>query len=259
MKTTKYIILTVAGALLMSLGGCKTEGTMLYDGGDNVCFWTHSLTHSFYNATPEQMPTDVIKARLNIMGYTAPYERRVEGVVVEDRPDTPPEQKRTTAKPEQYKVLGGYIPAGSDAGWFEVEVENIEEIAESNLKLHLRLVENEHFGHGLKENDYIYLTWSRKPLKPQTWNGMQYFFCATYSTKVYELFMEVTGLKEFWYYTPGPDPVNNPADMKVNEAQGVAWGTEFGNRVRAYNKDHPDSPLLHDDGDLKGEPIISIH
>ncbi len=256
MKTIRYIL---TGTALLLLAGCGESPLQTYNAGNNVCFWAHVANHSLYGASPEDMPVDTIRVRLNIMGFTAPVDRTVSGRAVEDQPGTADDKRLTTATPDQYRILGGMIPAGETAGWFEVEVKNIEAIAEGDLKLNVRLTENEHFGPGLKENQSISLTWSRRLLQPETWRAMRFFFCADYSTQVYRIYMQVTGLKEFWYYNPGPDPVNNPEDAKVSAETGRAWGRAFGDVVRTYNAAHPDAPMLHDDGAKSGLPIIPIN
>lgn len=240
------------------LNGCKEDPLQAYTGGDAVCFWEHAKSYSFYGASTAELPTGIIRVKINIMGYTKPYDRTVAGVALEDAPNTPVDQKRTTASPDEYRILGGSISANSVDGWFEVELKNVDKIAADELKLNVLLTENEHFIPGLKENESIVITWSRALLRPQTWNGMQYFFCATYSSQVYKIYMEITGLREFWYMTAGPDPENNPEDAKISEAMGFVWGRMFGDYIRAYNLEHPDAPMLHDDGTLAGERIIPI-
>lgn len=259
MKTIKYIFIAVPLLICGLLAGCKEDSLQAYNAGDNVCFWTHSMNYSFYGASAEELPAGTIEMDLNIMGFTAPYDRTVTGIAIEDDPSTPAEDKKTTATPDQYRILGGTIPAGETTGKFYVEVKNVEQIADSELKLYLKLTENEHFGLGLKENQHIQLTWSRKLLQPQTWNAMRFFFCSVYSTQVYRLYMQVTGLREFWYYNAGPDPDNNPDDAKVSAEQGRAWGKAFGDIVRTYNAEHPDAPMLHDDGTQAGMPIIPVN
>lgn len=255
MKSIKLFGLTLLlSAMAASLGGCKEDALQAYDGGDNVCFWNHTQNFSFYGASVAEMPEGIIELDINIMGYTAPYDRTVTGEAVEDAPDTPEEEKVTTAMPDQYRILGGVIPAGSTTGKFRIAVVNFDELSETELRLAVRLTANEHFGLGLKENQYITLRWSRMLMRPKTWNDMAMFFCSTYSTQVYRLIMEVTGMQEFYYFTDGPDPLNNPLDIRLTPEACAAYGRAFGDLVRQLQAE--DDPRgYHDDGTAAGQLI----
>lgn len=259
MKSIQLFGLALGVLLLPGLTGCKEDALQEYIGGDNIGFWIHAKSHSLYGASPEELPVDIIELDLHIMGFTAPYDREVAVEVVEDEAGTPQENKLTTATPGQYRILDGVVPANSTTGKLRIEVTNLPMLAYDELRIHVRVVENNHFKPGLKENQYINVLWSARLLRPQTWNAMRFFFCSTYSTQVYRLYMQATGLKEFWYYNAGPDPVNNPEDAKVNPEMGYAWGRTFGDLVRKYNAEHPGEPMVHDDGDRKGEPIVPIY
>ena len=122
-----------------------------------------------------------------------------------------------------------------------------DELKEKELKLNLAIKENEDFSVGLGENRSITITWSQKIMQPTTWRAMRFFFCSTYSTQVYKIFMQVTGLKEFYYYE---------GIVSVDEA--YVMGRNFGNVLRAYEKEHG-TPMLHDDGTAAGTPIVPLH
>ena len=241
-------ILVLGLLTLTSLNSCKKEEIPYFTGDNSANFWLHSLNHSLFGASSAQLPQDTIVLNLSIVGEMANYDRVVKAVVEEDAPGTAEAQRLTTATPNQYKILDGIIPANKLKGEIRVVVKNDDILAtKEDLKLRIKMADNKDFKIGLKENNYINLKWSRLILQPSTWNGMRFFFCATYSTQVYKIFMEVTGLKQFYYY-----------EGLVSVAEGYVMGTNFGNRVRELSQQQG-SPLLHDDGPSKGLPIIPIY
>ena len=241
----------VLGAMVLGavvLGGCTEDALKAYSGGDAVCFWVRERNHSLYGATVEMLPVDTISVRITIMGYPRPYDRTVTGAAVEG--------VNTTAAPGEYRILGGLIPANATDGWFQVEVKNMDKLQTEQLSLNVVLTENEYFIPGLKENRNMALTWTCKLVQPQTWATMSSYICATYSTLVYRLIIQITGRTEIWYSaTSGSNP-NDPEGGWVSLVQVQLWGLEFGNYVRTYNAEHPDAPLLHDDGVAAGTPVI---
>lgn len=240
--------LVLGGLTLASLNSCKKEEIPYFTGENSANFWLHSLNHSLFGATSVELPQDTIVLSLSIVGKMADYDRVVKAVVDEDAPGTAEAQRLTTATPNQYKILDGIVPANKLKGEIKVVVKNDDVLAtKEDLKLRIKMVDNKDFKVGLKENYYINLKWSRLILQPSTWNGMRFFFCATYSTRVYKIFMEVTGLKQFYYY-----------EGLVSAAEGSVMGTNFAKRVRELSEQQG-SPLLHDDGPSKGLPIIPIY
>jgi len=243
----KKIILILAGGSLL-LAGCEKSGLKPYTGKNTVGFWVHSINHSFYGEGVETLPKDTIVLDLAVTGDIVDYDRYVDGTFIPDAEGTPEEElKNTAVEGKDYTILGGVVKANEEYGKFRVEVVNRDELKDKELKLNLSIKENKDFTVGLNENRSIVITWSQKVMRPATWNAMRFFFCSTYSTQVYKIFMQVTGLKEFYYYE---------GIVSVDEA--YVMGRNFGNAVRAYEKEHG-TPLLHDDGTAAGTPIIPLH
>lgn len=248
MKYKKFNLLIVAFAII-TLAGCKKEEIPFFNGGDSVNFWLHTYGFSLFGATTVELPQDTIILDMALSGRISPKDRFVTAKAVEDAPGTPEDKRLTTATPDQYEILGGVIPANESIGKFKVLIKNPESLAAdgSELRLKIKTIENQDFKLGLTENIFINLKWSREILQPATWNAMRYFFCATYSTEVYKIFMEVTGLKQFYYF-----------QGLVTQEEGFVMGKNFGDRVRELSAQQG-SPLLHDDGPKAGLPIIPIH
>lgn len=246
MKRIFKVSVFLIGALLW--GACEKEEVPYFNGQDSANFWIHVTNHSLFGATTEELPQDTIELNIALSGQIKDYDRFVKMVVREDPPGTPDDLRRTTASPDHYEILGGVIPAGEIYGKAKFVVKNPAILeTQPNLKARLEIVDNEHFGLGLMENNYINITWSREILQPETWRAMRFFFCAVYSTQVYKIFMEVTGLTQFYYY-----------EGEISQEEGWVMGRKFGDRVRELSAQQG-SPLLHDDGPNAGLPIIPIH
>lgn len=246
MKKVKIIFLFSLMSFFIT--GCNKEEVKFFDGDNSVNFWQHVWRQSLFGASTAELPQDTMILDIALSGRTASYDRQAMAVAVEDEQGTPQEAKKTTAKPNQYQILGGIIPADSMYGKFKVVIMNPESLADnSELRLRIRMVENKDFVVGLRENSFIDLAWSRAILQPPTWRAMRFFFCATYSTTVYKIFMEVTGLKEFYYY-----------EGEITQEEGWVMGKKFGDRVRELSA-LQGSPLLHEDGPAAGTPIVPIH
>lgn len=240
------MFLLVSNALL--LAGCAKSELKPYTGGNTVGFWIHSINHSFYGEGVETLPKDTVELDLAVTGDIVDYDRHVDGTFIPDPAGTKEEDlKNTAVEGKDYNILGGIVKANEEYGKFRVEVINQNILKDQELKLNLTIKENKDFSVGLNENRSIVITWSQKVMRPTTWRAMRFFFCSTYSTQVYRIFMQVTGLKEFYYYE---------GIVSVDEA--YVMGRNFGNVVRAYEKEHG-TPMLHDDGDAAGTPIIPLH
>lgn len=243
---TKIMLLAAIGSLLCS--GCEKSGLTPYTGGNTVGFWVHSINHSFYGEGVETLPKDTVVLDLAVTGSIVDYDRSVDGTFIPDPEGTKEEDlKNTAVAGRDYTILGGVVKANEEYGKFRVEVINRDELKDKELKLNLAIRENEDFKVGLNENRSIVITWSQKVMRPATWNAMRFFFCSTYSTQVYRVFMQATGLKEFYYY-----------EGIVSQEEGYVMGRNFGNIVRAYEKEHG-TPMLHDDGTAAGTPIVPLH
>lgn len=245
-KNIKYAI--ALAVQLFGLCGCEKSALVGYSGENTVGFWVHAVNHSLYGKNNEELPVDTVVLDLAITGEMEDRDRVVEGVFIADAPGTVEEKRSNTAvEGEHYRILGGMVKANEQYGKFKVEIINNDILEENELKLNLSIWPNKDFEPGLKENRNIVITWSRKIMKPATWHAMRFFFCADYSTQVYKVFMQATGLKEFYYY-----------EGLVSEEEGYVMARNFGNIVRAYEEEHG-TPMLHDDGPMKGMPIIPLH
>lgn len=248
MRNNMYIKLMIGLINVALLTSCQKEKLAEYSGGNSVGFWIHSINHSLYGYTVDELARDTLTLDLAITGRPVDYDRYVEGVFIPDEEGIELDKRNNTAiEGRDYNILGGIIKANEEYGKFKVEIINTDYLREHELKLNLCIKENDDFVIGLRENRSVIITFSQKIMQPLTWDAMSYFFCPTYSTKVYKVFMQATGLKEFYYF-----------EGLVSEEEGYVMGRNFGNIVRAYEKKYG-TPMLHDDGPAAGTPIIPIN
>ncbi|MBO9632555.1 MAG: DUF4843 domain-containing protein [Chitinophagaceae bacterium] len=248
MKKYNFIAVIITLLMFTATTGCKKDEVKFFDGRNSVNFWAHVWRQSLYGATTAEVPQDTMYLDIALSGRKVSRDRFVTAEAVEDAAGTPEASKKTTATPDQYQIIGGVIPADSLNGKFKVVIRNPEALATlPELRLRIRMKESEDFMLGLKENNFIDLAWSREILQPATWRAMRFFFCATYSTTVYKVIMDVTGLREFYYY-----------EGLVTQEEGYVMGKKFGDKVREISAAQG-SPLLHEDGPAVGTAIIPIY
>lgn len=243
MFTRRYTIRGLLILATLTLFSCQKEGLVEYHGGDCISFQKHSSFLSFLGYTSEVVLKDTLAVDLAVAGDKADYDRYVSAIAIEDEAGTKDSDRKTTAKPDEYRILGGVVKAGEIYGKFEIEFLNSERLATEDLKLRIALQPSEDFELGLAENTEIDLTWTRKLLQPKTWTTMAKYFCSTYSTRVYQTIITVTGLDEI------------PDDMSREELR--VWGRKFGDYVRKYEVDNG-KPMLHDDGVGAGTIITPL-
>lgn len=249
---TKLNFLLLMAVVLLTLVSCEQEGLQEFNGNASANFWIHSINRSFYGATPEEKPLDTITLKLAIVGYTTNYERSVRAeAYVPDKATMGEGQYR--AEPGQYKILGGTIPPKSIYGEFKVEIKNEKRLAKDEIVLNLKIVENEHFGLGLRENQAVQMMWTAKMVRPETWNSMRFFFTPVYSTQAYKIIIQAMNGKTEFYYSG-----HYKGENTVSEAEGLVMGHKFGEIIRAYKEKHG-KPMLHDDGVNANLPIEPIY
>lgn len=244
MSMNKYIASMALVGSLFLLASCEKEPLVPYHGGNFVSFQKHNSYISFLGYTYEAKPLDTLVVELAIGGDMADYDRYVTGVVVEDSVGVKDEERRTTATPDEYRILGGVVKAGEVYGKFGIELVNSDRLLDEDLKVCIRLIPSDDFELGLRPNVEMDITWVRRLVKPATWERMRTFFCDQYSTIVYQTIIKVTGLSEI------------PIGMAHEELRVL--GRKFGDYVRAYNEEHG-TPMVHDDGDDKGTIVRPMY
>lgn len=175
-----------------------------------------------------------------IIGDTVNYDRHFKAEVVRDT--------STTASDSQYEIIGGIVKAGEFTGTLSIKLRNSPELSTSSVSVKVKLIDSEDMKAGNVEANQYIVRWTNKIIIP-SWTYYRVFFCSVSSTAVYRLIVQTTGLKTF------------PASQYValGTAGAQALGTQFGDYVKQWNKDHPNDHLKHDDGTRAGQDIVPVY
>lgn len=237
MKKIKHIIYTAVAGMLMLQASCKKDEISSFSANPAVNFTIPSTDYSFLGnpATEHIQEIDV-----KIMGNAADHDRTFTAVVVNDA--------ATTAKPNQYRVIGGIVKAGQFTGKLSVAVLKSDELNTSKVNVKLRLVDSGDFKAGNIETSEFVLGWTNQVVLP-SWTYYRIFFSAASSNKAYQLIVQVTGLKTL-----------TVAEYRaMGQIAAEAQGTKFGDYVKQWNLDHPNDRLKHDTGTSAGLDIVPLY
>lgn len=225
-------------AMSIILTACKKQDITAYKADSAVNFTAKISEYSFIT-NPLNEYTQEIEVR--VIGNTADHDRSFNAVAIKD--------DATTAKDNQYEIVGGVVKKGEFTGKLLVKVKNSVELNTKKVTVKLKLTESADFKVGNLESNTLVLGWTNQILAPNPWGYFQYFFTTRASTAAYRIILQTTGLKTFTL-----------AEYRVmGEPGAIALGTAFGDYVKQWNKDHPNDHLKHDDGTLAGQEITPLY
>lgn len=234
MKKIQYITLFFLIGVFATLVSCEKDEIMSFEGKPAINFKGESTEYSFLVNQENEYIQEV---EVRIIGDTTDYDRNFSVEVVKDT--------NTTATSEQYEILDGVVKAGEFTGKLSVKLFNSDALADTMVRIKLKLIDSDDFVAGNIESSYYEIGWTDKIIVP-SWGLYKYFFCATKSTSCYRAIVASTGLVKF----------GMTEYRAMSYATGATvLGTIFGDYVKQWNLDHPNEPLRHDDGDKKGELI----
>lgn len=237
MKKAKYILYMAIAVISILQVSCKKEEIASFTANSAVNFTTTQLDYSFLGNPSAEYIQDI---EVRIMGNTADHDRTFNAVVVNDA--------STTAKPDQYRIIGGVVKAGQFTGKLSVAVINSTELNTATVKVKLKLTDSGDFKAGNIENNEFVLGWTSQIIVP-AWTYYRSFFSTASSNNVYRIIVEVTGLKTL-----------TAAEYRaMGQIAAEAAGTKFGDYVKQWNLDHPTDHLKHDNGTLAGQDIVPLY
>ncbi|WP_420477460.1 DUF4843 domain-containing protein, partial [Noviherbaspirillum sp. ST9] len=171
-----------------------------------VNFVGQTTEYSFMS-NPENEYVQEVDVR--ILGDTVDYDRHFSAEVVKD--------SLTTARDDQFEIIGGVVKAGEFTGKLSVKLRNAPELSTSKIAVKLKLIDSEDFKAGNIELSTFVVTWSNQVVVP-SWTYFRYYFTAVASTSAYRAIVVSTGLTRL-----------TAADFRVMQAAGAeALGTKFG-------------------------------
>lgn len=237
MKKANYILYMAIAGIFILQASCKKDEISSFTANSAVNFTAKELDYSFLG-NPSGEYIEEIEVR--IIGNAVDHDRTFDAVVVND--------SVTTAKPNQYRIIGGIVKAGEYTGKLSVELLNSNELNNTTVKLKLKLVDSEDFKAGNIESNAFILGWTNQIVLP-SWTYYKIFFSVASSNKAYQTIVEQTGLKT----------ITATEFRAMGQIAVEAAGTKFGDYVKQWNLDHPGDHLKHDTGTLAGQDIVPLY
>lgn len=234
-----WLVAGVIGCLM----SCQKEEIMIYRQDAGLSFWGQATAeYSFFDNPGAASYTQDI--RVVTSGDSVNYDRHFAVAIVEN--DT---NYESTARPGQYKLLEGTIPAGKFEGNLPVEILYTPDMDDSSFVVYLKLLPGKDFPLGSFDNRYFSLKMTNKLVKPKNWGNMTYYLGTPFSSSWYNFILNVIGMR----YIPYPTAKDGDQAWVYNEM--LANVGKIKSELLKYNLAHPDAPLRHDDGDNKGELV----
>lgn len=241
-KYIKTIIPFYLLSFVLLLGSCSQDEIPMFEGSNGITFLpdtesaavnSYEKSYSFLGNSTGEFVQEV---EVQIVGEASDTDRyfNVRVVTGDD----------TTATENQYEIIEGVVKANEYQGKLYVKLYNSAALDDTIVSISIELVDSPDFKIAAKETNSYKLEWTNKVLIPN-WRYYSFFFTTKASTLAYRLVVQTTGLKVF-----------TATDYRTIGADGVAvLATKFGDYVKQWNLDHPNDPLIHDDGDLEGQEI----
>ena len=243
MKTLKITLCSLLLGLSFLFVSCQKEEIMMYQQEAGLSFWgMASGEFSFFDSPGTTSYTYEI--RVSTSGDSVNYDRHFTAAIVEN--DT---NYVTTARPDQYKLLEGTIPAGKFEGILPVEIIYTPDMDDSSFVACLKLLPGKDFPLGGFDERYFELTMTNKLIKPSNWGNLTFYLGSAFSSSWYNFILDVIGMR----YIAHPSAKGGDTAWEYNEM--LAYVGKIKSELLKYNLAHPDDPLRHDDGDNAGELV----
>lgn len=223
---------------------CSDEKVEFYNAKD--CALNFSTKEVQYSYAKNLEKNDVVvQVPITVVGPTMDFDREVSFTVLRD-------SSRNVAEGD-YSIAPCVVKAGELSSRLDVTIKYSEELADTSKLLSLQLVENDYFGAGMKGNDMASVLWTDLLVRPhQTtiWRTWWFWFGRTYSRNFHELLITVFGdeVEITSYYAVTSVIEEHPEFVRVAVLPyWYAANRKLRDYVEAYDKAHPDAPLMHSD------------
>lgn len=241
----KLFILGLYFIASLFLTGCGNEEVEFYKVED--CALNFSAKEIQYSYSKNMEKTDVVlRLPITVVGPVADYDREVGVELLLDS------SRNVTT--EDYSIAPCCVKAGELSANLEVTVKYSEELADTSKQLFVQLVDNEYFGAGMKGENQASVLWTDLLVRPhQTtiWRAWHQWFCRTYSRNFHELLLTVFGddVEITSYSLISADVAAEHPEFVRNKLPQYwyAANRKLCDYVAAYDKAHPDAPLMHSD------------
>lgn len=225
-------------AILLCFISCEQEKIMMYEQVGGVVF-TESvdISFSFFGLKEGQEPISKISA--SISGNAVDYDRAIKIALYEGD-----ETRVNTARPEQYEIIDGIVPAGSFTGTIPVKFNYTEDMSDSIFVFHIQIMPNDDFPVAGYDHAKVKISVTDQVIKPTNWRGLRWYFGEPFSKSWYEFILGVIEMDYIPYGT-----IDIPESEKWSYDELTAYVAKVKSALNKYNKDHKEQLRHSKDGD----------
>ncbi|MDR1755453.1 MAG: DUF4843 domain-containing protein [Culturomica sp.] len=240
-------------ALAVGLSACEQDEIDTFESAHQMVAFTTAATTKTFVGLPDGAKI-VVEIPIKVAGDIADTVRKAVFVQANDTVTTLPADKWT--------ILAAEIPAGAWEGVLRMEITKpwaADDTVRKDLLLRVVTADGGDFYAGPESRRHT-LTISNKIQPPRTWDSMlstaKTFSIGFFSPAYYAWIIEETGYTEFPVNEaiPGINLDGNGIPQKWSSAQRTDFLANLTFLLAARNA-RVGSPLLHDEGDGKGQPV----
>ena len=271
--------------LLIVVNSCETDGIGFYkEGYDAVRFPVTSLVGTEpagYNSESglflaafsfidSPFASDTIyELPVMLIGHTSTVDRAISYRI---------DEEKTNAPAGSYEILEAVLPADSTVGFIYIQLMNREELNDTTYQVYLTLEGTSELSSGPKEYTAAMLSWNNAIPMPTNSNFIRTYnmliesslsFISTstsnYSPNALKAIVAALGWNDWDDFEVHGSKYNAPSlgSYKYlpryiwiyNDSSYKSYALKLADYLNAYNAAHPDAPLKHDAGNLKGQLI----
>lgn len=279
-KPIKYIIHALF-SLAVLVSGCEKSEIPYYDSThDAIRFPVSSLSssetkgydsstglfHAGYSFIEDPFAEYTIyDVPLILVGNQAGYDRKINCSI-----DT----GRSFAPTGSYEIIESVVPADSHTGYIRMKLYNAEELGEKVYELYVTLRESDGLSLAPEKYTSAVISWSNMIPAPalstqiMTYNhliaspaGYTSSSIAYYSPNALKAIVDALGWNDWDDYDVHGTKYNSngykylPRVTVLPPNAYKSYAIKLGIYIKAYNEAHPDAPLVHNAGELKGQPV----
>lgn len=206
-----------------------------------------------------------------LIGKVADYDRKILFNISDE----------SFAPSDSYEILDAVIPAGEMKGYIRFKLYNLEVLNEATYAVVLNLEASEGLHLGPAQYLKAYFSWNNSIPAPTNTNFIRTYnmlimsslsfistSTANYSPNALKTIVSALGWNDWDDYSIHGVKYNNSTTygaykylprytMIYNDNSYKSYALKLKNYIENYNKEHPDNPLVHDIGGLKGQPIVA--
>lgn len=235
--------------ILFLFTSCEKEDIETFQAGSGLYFTNQFSSYNFMeNYENKLLGSDTLNIAVSVTGNASSLKREFLLEVVKD--------SLYTAEEEMFTLLPGTIEANEFNGIVPVIIHYSTKLDDSVYVARIKIKGNDNFPE-LNQFDQVYsINFSNKITIPENWSVLKSRF-GNYSNSWYSYILSVTKLAYIPYWT-SPTNAKNPDPKKywMTFSNLSPYISQVKVALTDYNNAHPDKPMLHEDGEFKGKPVV---